>query len=127
MAPARGGPVRAATPCTAVIRPNAGGRRLRPKTLTNRGDVAEIQRPVRRPNAHEKIRKKRYAPTEGSMSGGIAAENIANKVKTIGSHQVLSQSHPDMIRPTELLIPAAEIRNAAFSELTPDTVARLGK
>ena len=44
-APARGGPSRADTPCTAVIRPNAEGSRDTPRMLTSSGEVAAIHKP----------------------------------------------------------------------------------
>ena len=48
-------------------------------------------------------------------------------VRTMGLHQGLSQSQPDNILPTELLIPAAEIKKAASLELTPAAMARSGR
>ena len=48
-------------------------------------------------------------------------------VRSIGLHQSWSHNHPDNILPAELLIPAADIRNAASAALTPADWARSGR
>jgi len=48
-------------------------------------------------------------------------------VRSIGLHHSWSHNHPDSILPAELLIPAADIRNAASAALTPADWARSGR
>ena len=63
----------------------------------------------------------------GKRKEGRAAEETAAVVSRIGSHHGLSHSQPDNILPAELLIPAADIRNAASAALTPADWARYGR
>ena len=58
--PARGAPVRAATPPPAVRRPNAGVRWSKLRVLMMRGVSQATQKPVARPNTEVRIRNIQY-------------------------------------------------------------------
>ena len=55
---ASGGEARAATPRTAVRRPNAVASCGSPRRLTRRGEVADIQAPVTRPRRQQRLARR---------------------------------------------------------------------
>ena len=94
-----------------------------PKILTRIGEVAAIHMPVKNPNKHESDKQNTQLEIQGNNSGGTEAAATVAAVNTTGLHQAQSQKRPEQTRPTELHIPIAAIKQAAFSKETPECVA----
>lgn len=117
--PARGAPVRAASPPPAVRRPKAGVRQEKLRVLMMRGVSHATQKPVASPKPDVRRRNIQYWEQRASRKDCRAAAAVARRVTVRGWRWPWSHTNPATTRPTVLQIPALEMRKAASLGSTP--------